>query len=151
MAAASTAAAAQICSSPRCYYSVRDICSLNPSITASSARFPRKFGTSFATGSPLLIEKPLHQRRNCVYKYSNSKSVSIRCEQSSKEGSGIDVWLGRFAMVGFVAAVTVEIATGKGLLDNFGLTAPLPTVALVVTAVVGVLTAAVIFQSASDT
>ncbi|KAL7119029.1 hypothetical protein ACP275_02G037500 [Erythranthe tilingii] len=150
MAAVSTAAA-KICSSPRCYSSVRDICSLNPSKTASSARFPRKFGTAFATGSPLLIEKPLHQRRNCVYRYSNSKSVSIRCEQSSKEGSGIDVWLGRFAMVGFVAAVTVEIATGKGLLDNFGLTAPLPTVALVVTAVVGVLTAAVIFQSASDT
>lgn len=62
----------------------------------------------------------------------------------------MDVWLGRFAMVGFAAAITVEIATGKGLLENFGLTTPLPTVALAVTALVGVLTAVFIFQSASE-
>ncbi|KAL9259613.1 Stress enhanced protein 1, chloroplastic-like protein [Drosera capensis] len=74
----------------------------------------------------------------------------VRCEQSSDQGSsGVDVWLGRFAMVGFVAALGVEIGTGKGLLENFGLTSPLPTAALALTAVVGVLTAIFIFQSAS--
>ncbi|KAF2294644.1 hypothetical protein GH714_014096 [Hevea brasiliensis] len=36
-------------------------------------------------------------------------------------------------MVGFAVAISVEIATGKGLLENFGLTTPLPTVALAVT------------------
>ncbi|KAJ9705126.1 hypothetical protein PVL29_003260 [Vitis rotundifolia] len=76
-------------------------------------------------------------------------SVSIRCEQSANEGNSLDVWLGRLAMVGFAVAISVEIATGKGLLENFGLTAPLPTVALAVTALVGVLTAVFIFQSAS--
>ncbi|KAG5005262.1 hypothetical protein JHK86_029401 [Glycine max] len=75
--------------------------------------------------------------------------VSIRCEQSTQEGNSLDVWLGRLAMVGFAVAITVEIATGKGLLENFGLTSPLPTVALAVTALVGVLTAVFIFQSAS--
>lgn len=49
----------------------------------------------------------------------NSKSVSIRCEQSSKEGSGLDVWLGRLAMVGFAAAISVEIVTGKGLIEVY--------------------------------
>lgn len=43
--------------------------------------------------------------------------ISIRCEQSSEDGSGLDAWLGRFAMVGFAAAITVEVATGKGLLE----------------------------------
>ncbi|KAH1190787.1 Stress enhanced protein 1, chloroplastic [Glycine max] len=75
--------------------------------------------------------------------------VTIRCEQSTQEGNSLDVWLGRLAMVGFAVAITVEIATGKGLLENFGLTSPLPTVALAVTALVGVLTAVFIFQSAS--
>lgn len=42
--------------------------------------------------------------------------LSIRCEQSTKEG-GLDVWLGRLGMVGFTAAIGVEIATGKGLLE----------------------------------
>jgi len=43
--------------------------------------------------------------------------VSIRCEQSTQEGNSLDVWLGRLAMVGFAVAITVEIATGKGLLE----------------------------------
>ncbi|KAL9255997.1 Stress enhanced protein 1, chloroplastic-like protein [Drosera capensis] len=80
----------------------------------------------------------------------------VRCEQSSDQGSGsgVDVWLGRFAMVGFVAELGVEIGTGKGLLElwnsqNLSLTSPLPTAALALTAVVGVLTAIFIFRSAS--
>ncbi|KAD6454233.1 hypothetical protein E3N88_08939 [Mikania micrantha] len=77
-------------------------------------------------------------------------AFSVRCEQTSKDGNGLDVWLGRAAMVGFAVAISVEISTGKGLLENFGLTSPLPTVALAVTALVGVLTAVFIFQSASE-
>ncbi|XP_021604824.1 stress enhanced protein 1, chloroplastic isoform X4 [Manihot esculenta] len=75
--------------------------------------------------------------------------VPVRCEQSTQGGNSLDVWLGRLAMVGFAVAISVEIATGKGLLENFGLTTPLPTVALAVTGLVGVLTAVFIFQSAS--
>ncbi|NP_001235169.1 Stress enhanced protein 1, chloroplastic-like [Glycine max] len=99
---------------------------------------------SFIAGSPLLIRR--NHGRNGACK---AMSVSIRCEQSTQEGNSLDVWLGRLAMVGFAVAITVEIATGKGLLENFGLTSPLPTVALAVTALVGVLTAVFIFQSAS--
>ena len=44
-------------------------------------------------------------------------SVSIRCEQGAKKNNRLDVWLGRLAMVGFATAITVEIATGKGLLE----------------------------------
>ncbi|KAG4998496.1 hypothetical protein AAZX31_10G250100 [Glycine max] len=99
---------------------------------------------SFIAGSPLLIRR--NHGRNGACK---AMPVSIRCEQSTQEGNSLDVWLGRLAMVGFAVAITVEIATGKGLLENFGLTSPLPTVALAVTALVGVLTAVFIFQSAS--
>ncbi|XP_052193048.1 stress enhanced protein 1, chloroplastic [Diospyros lotus] len=101
--------------------------------------------TAFATGSPLLKGSNTHQRKFAC----KTASVSIRCEQSTKEENNLDVWLGRLAMVGFAVAISVEIATGKGLLENFGLTSPLPTVALAVTALVGVLTAVFIFQSAS--
>ncbi|KAL8143736.1 hypothetical protein V2J09_016768 [Rumex salicifolius] len=68
-----------------------------------------------------------------------ARSVSVRCEQSA--GNSVDVWLGRVAMVGFAVAISVEIATGKGLLENFGVASPLPTAALAVTALVGILTA----------
>ncbi|XP_074557983.1 stress enhanced protein 1, chloroplastic-like [Curcuma longa] len=78
-----------------------------------------------------------------------TSAVSIRCEQGTKENNGLDVWLGRLAMVGFTIAITVEISTGKGLLENFGFTTPIPTLALVVTALVGLLTVFFIFQSAS--
>ncbi|XP_047968360.1 stress enhanced protein 1, chloroplastic-like isoform X1 [Salvia hispanica] len=127
-----------------CYASIRDIRIPHPSKLASSSR---QFSTAFATGSPLSIRTPIYRRKAAGL---NSTSVSVRCEQSTKEeGNGLDVWLGRLAMVGFAAAISVEVATGKGLLENFGLTDPLPTVALAVTALVGVLTAVFIFQSAS--
>lgn len=45
--------------------------------------------------------------------------MPVRCEQSTKEGGGLDVWLGRLAMVGFAAAISVEVVTGKGLLEVF--------------------------------
>ncbi|KAG9457704.1 hypothetical protein H6P81_002212 [Aristolochia fimbriata] len=110
----------------------------------TSSKHPR-IASSFRQGSPLLISRVSTQRRREVA----AGAVSIRCQQSTKEGGGLDVWLGRLAMVGFASAITVEIATGKGLLENFGVTAPLPSVALVVTGLVGVLTAVFIFQSAS--
>lgn len=110
-----------------------------------ASRFSRT-ACSFARGSPLLIQRTSCQTRP-AYK---GALVSIRCEQSTKEGNGLDVWLGRVAMIGFAVGITVEIATGKGILENFGLVTPLPTVALAVTALVGVLTAIFIFQSASD-
>ncbi|CAA2960914.1 stress enhanced 1, chloroplastic [Olea europaea subsp. europaea] len=138
-------AMAQI-SNSLCYYtSIRDVFVSTPATVISTAGFSRKFGTAFATGSSILIQR--HRQRNPATK---ATSVSIRCEQSTKEGSSLDVWLGRLAMVGFATAISIEIATGKGLLENFGLTAPLPTVALAVTALVGVLTAVFIFQSASE-
>nr|ACN78495.1 putative stress enhanced protein [Arachis hypogaea] len=99
---------------------------------------------SFVTGSPLVIQTSYERKTIC-----KAMPVSIKCEQSSQGGNSVDVWLGRLAMVGFASAITVEIATGKGLLENFGVTAPLPTVALAVTGLVGVLTAIFIFQSAS--
>ncbi|OQU77496.1 stress enhanced protein 1, chloroplastic [Sorghum bicolor] len=78
-----------------------------------------------------------------------ARSLSVRCEQGAKGGTGggLDVWLSRGAMLGFVGAVAVELTTGKGVLQNVGLTAPLPTLALALTGVVGVLTAFLIFQS----
>ncbi|CAA7019929.1 unnamed protein product [Microthlaspi erraticum] len=111
---------------------------------------PQLAGTrsTFASGSPLL---PINLRMTRRGRRSGNRaaSVSIRSEQSSEGGSGLDVWLGRGAMIGFAVAITVEVATGKGLLENFGVASPLPTVALAVTALVGVLTAVFIFQSSS--
>ncbi|KAI3704060.1 hypothetical protein L1987_74267 [Smallanthus sonchifolius] len=112
---------------------------------SSTSCLPR-IGTTFVCGSPLVICGTHHQKTLM----RKAAAFSVRCEQSSKGGSGLDVWLGRTAMVGFAVAISVEISTGKGLLENFGLTSPLPTVALAVTALVGVLTAIFIFQSASE-
>lgn len=73
---------------------------------------------------PMLKQSGLHLVFSVVQtasypKITESKRslVSIRCEQSTKGGNGLDVWLGRLAMVGFAAAISVEIATGKGLLE----------------------------------
>ncbi|XP_048544251.1 stress enhanced protein 1, chloroplastic-like isoform X2 [Triticum urartu] len=78
------------------------------------------------------------------------KSLSVRCEQGSKGGPGLDVWLSRGAMLAFFGAVGVELTTGKGVLQNVGLMAPLPALALGLTGVVGVVTAFIIFQSGSS-
>ncbi|KAL8545815.1 hypothetical protein ACS0TY_005801 [Phlomoides rotata] len=103
--------AAIISSSLCCYASIRDV---RVNGAARSASASPKFGIAFATGSPLLVQRQIYQRRAVC----NSKSVTVRCEQSTKEGSGLDVWLERLAMVGFVAAISVEIAAGKGLLED---------------------------------
>ncbi|KAL5788234.1 hypothetical protein ACOSP7_005183 [Xanthoceras sorbifolium] len=128
--------------------SVHDALALSSVKNHTVSRLPisnySRIRTTFATGSPLLWRS---SRQKMPLRKANP--VSVRCEQSSQESTSLDVWLGRLAMVGFAAAISVEIATGKGLLENFGLTSPLPTVALAVTGLVGVLTAVFIFQSAS--
>ncbi|MQL41655.1 hypothetical protein EI012_27505, partial [Escherichia coli] len=86
-----------------------------PKSPPSSPRL--NFAASFATGSPLTLLIPTSYERKTACK---AKPISIRCEQSTQDGNSLDVWLGRLAMVGFAVAITVEIATGKGLLENFG-------------------------------
>ncbi|KAH9296837.1 hypothetical protein KI387_028519, partial [Taxus chinensis] len=80
-------------------------------------------------GSQFLKSQALHPR---VRKHT--RVAVVRCEQSTEEGNNVSVWLGRIAMLSFGAAIAVEITTGKGLLQNVGLTAPLPTVSLGLTA-----------------
>ncbi|CAN8276253.1 unnamed protein product [Cochlearia groenlandica] len=105
--------------------------------------------STFASGS-LLLPLSLRKTRVAVGRgRRGTTSVSIRSEQSTEGSNGLDIWLGRGAMIGFAVALTVEISTGKGLLENFGVASPLPTVALAVTALVGVLTAVFISQSSS--
>ncbi|XP_021816068.1 stress enhanced protein 1, chloroplastic [Prunus avium] len=95
--------------------SIRDASGIS-SAAASPARLPLfnspRIGTAFSTGSPLIIRTVYHQRKAVC----KSMPLSVRCEQSTKEG-GLDVWLGRLAMVGFAVAISVEVATGKGLLE----------------------------------
>uniref|UniRef100_A0A453SLS5 Stress enhanced protein 1 n=1 Tax=Aegilops tauschii subsp. strangulata TaxID=200361 RepID=A0A453SLS5_AEGTS len=86
----------------------------------------------------------------CSWRSMRPKSLSVRCEQGSKGGPGLDVWLSRGAMLAFFGAVGVELTTGKGVLQNVGLMAPLPALALGLTGVVGVVTAFIIFQSGSS-
>ncbi|KAF3435458.1 hypothetical protein FNV43_RR22547 [Rhamnella rubrinervis] len=127
--------------------SIRDMCTITSAPTPSRLS-PLRFArteTTFATGSPLVLRRTSCRRKPAY----NAMPLTVRCEQSTQEGNSLDVWLGRLAMVGFAVAISVEIGTGKGLLENFGLVTPLPTVALAVTALVGVLTAVFIFQSAS--
>ncbi|XP_044507544.1 stress enhanced protein 1, chloroplastic isoform X2 [Mangifera indica] len=128
--------------------SIHDSFALSSPKTHGCSRLPTsslaKIVTTFASGSPLSWRISHRRNRSC-----KASPVSVRCEQSTQGGNSLDVWLGRLAMIGFAVAISVEIATGKGLLENFGLTTPLPTAALGVTALVGVLTAVFIFQSAS--
>ncbi|KAH7865469.1 hypothetical protein Vadar_007122 [Vaccinium darrowii] len=132
------------------YTPIHGICGLRSARTpAAIARRPvvnmARIGNYLVTASPLSMSRTTGRRKTAC----KATPFSIRCEQSTKDGNGVDVWLGRVAMIGFATAISVEIATGKGLLENFGLTSPLPTVALGVTALVGVLTAIFIFQSAT--
>ena len=59
-----------------------------------------------------VIKRSCHRNSAC-----KAATISIRCEQRTQEGNSLDVWLGRLAMVGFAVAISVEIATGKGLLE----------------------------------
>ncbi|KAH0458413.1 hypothetical protein IEQ34_013728 [Dendrobium chrysotoxum] len=103
-----------------------------------------QIASSFKSGSPLVVRLASMRNFEC-----RSAWVPIRCEQGAKESGGLDVWLGRLAMVGFATVITVEIVTGKGLLENFGFVTPFPSLALVVTSLIGILAAVFIFQSAT--
>ncbi|KAL5223577.1 hypothetical protein ABZP36_010216 [Zizania latifolia] len=49
---------------------------------------------------------------------TRQRSLTVRCERGAKGGGGgLDVWLSRGAMLGFVGAITVELTTGKGVLQ----------------------------------
>ncbi|XP_020582721.1 stress enhanced protein 1, chloroplastic-like [Phalaenopsis equestris] len=118
--------------------------------TQASARLlPRsgvsQISSSFKSGSSLDFRSSPMRKFEC-----RSVWVPIRCEQGAKESGGLDVWLGRLAMVGFATVITVEIVTGKGLLENFGFVTPLPSLALAVTALIGILAAVFIIQSATQ-
>lgn len=52
-------------------------------------------------------------------------------------------------MLAFVAALAVEAATGRGVLEAAGVTTPLPVPALVLAGAAGVTTAAGVFRSLS--
>eukprot|EP00850_Spirogloea_muscicola_P005113 SM000023S07569 [mRNA] locus=s23:159770:160183:- [translate_table: standard] len=64
-------------------------------------------------------------------------------------GGGLNVWLGRAAMLGFVGALGVEIVSGKGVLESLGVPTPLPPLALALVGAAGAFTAFGIFRSAS--
>ncbi|KAK4758520.1 hypothetical protein SAY87_019821 [Trapa incisa] len=100
--------------------SVRDVCAI---VSPRSTHYvPSRIASQdlararpvFATGSPLVTRISLKVRRSAR---TAASSTPIRCEQNTQEGSSLDIWLGRLAMVGFAAAISVEIATGKGLLE----------------------------------
>lgn len=63
----------------------------------------------------------MHALRTCTAGGWRARSLSVRCEQQGAKGGGggggVDVWLSRGAMLGFVGAVTVELTTGKGVLQ----------------------------------
>ncbi|MCO5587540.1 hypothetical protein L7F22_041490 [Adiantum nelumboides] len=88
-------------------------------------------------------------RRAWTSRQRHSVGVA-RCETNNEKSNSLDIWLGRAAMLGFVGVVSFEVATGKGVLENAGLVAPLPTFALALAAVVGVVTAFGIFWSANN-
>ncbi|KAL5204421.1 hypothetical protein ABZP36_009292 [Zizania latifolia] len=91
------------------------------------------------------------KRRALASRSRTATSLSVRCEQSSKQGGGgADVWLSRLAMVSFSTAVVVEVSTGKGLVANFGVATPAPTLALAVTSLVAGLAVYFIFQSGAS-
>ncbi|AQK48936.1 Stress enhanced protein 1, chloroplastic [Zea mays] len=92
------------------------------------------------------------KRRVVSCRAVSSRSLSIiRCEQSAKKGGGPDTWLGRAAMVGFASAIAVEVATGKGFLQNLGVGTPAPTLALAVSGLVVGLAVFFLLQSGGGT
>ncbi|OEL32887.1 hypothetical protein BAE44_0006094 [Dichanthelium oligosanthes] len=126
----------------------------HPLLSSASPRFRLAAAAGNGiTRLPLTSTRPAARACTASRRNARPRALSVRCEQGDKGGgggSGLDVWLSRGAMLGFVGVVAVELTTGKGVLQNVGLTAPLPTVALALTGVVGVFTAFLIFQSGSQ-
>ncbi|PUZ39426.1 hypothetical protein GQ55_9G306900 [Panicum hallii var. hallii] len=121
----------------------------HPLLSSASSRI--LLAAAAGNGVPRLSVTSARPTARASRRNARPRALSVRCEQGAKGGGGggLDVWLSRGAMLGFVGAVAVELSTGKGVLENAGLTAPLPTVALALTCVVGVFVAFIIFQSGS--
>ncbi|XP_039784458.1 stress enhanced protein 1, chloroplastic-like [Panicum virgatum] len=120
----------------------------HPLLSSASPRF--LLAAAAGNGVSRLSVTSARPAARASRRHARQRALSVRCEQGAKGGGGgLDVWLSRGAMLGFVGAVAVELSTGKGVLENVGLTAPLPTAALALTGVVGVLAAFLIFQSGS--
>ncbi|CAN6293673.1 unnamed protein product, partial [Urochloa humidicola] len=119
-------------------------------LLSASPRF-RLAAAAAGNGVPRLSVTSSRPTARASRRNARPRALSVRCEQGAKGGGGgLDVWLSRGAMLGFVGVVAVELTTGKGVLENVGLTAPLPTVALALTGVVGIFTAFIIFQSGTQ-
>ncbi|KAL6654682.1 hypothetical protein ACP70R_008147 [Stipagrostis hirtigluma subsp. patula] len=116
-----------------------------PAVAAAAPRF------SCSSGQASVLRVTSSRRR--VSTRAIATSLSIRCEQSAKRGgggAGAGVWLGRAAMMGFASAIAVEVSTGKGFLENFGVATPAPTLALVVSGLVVGLAVFFLLQSGSQ-
>ncbi|TKV93858.1 hypothetical protein SEVIR_9G256800v4 [Setaria viridis] len=123
----------------------------HPLLSSASPRL--RLASAAGNGVPRLSVTSARPTARGSRRNARPRALSVRCEQGAKGGGGgggLDVWLSRGAMLGFVGVVAVELTTGKGVLQNVGLTAPLPTVALGLTGVVGIFTAFIIFQSGSQ-
>eukprot|EP00897_Mesotaenium_endlicherianum_P005693 jgi/Mesen1/5151/ME000255S04117 len=109
-------------------------------------------GLSSKSGSSLQGLQLSRAVANTHLTQRNNAAVLTRCMSDDAEeagGSNLNIWLGRAAMLAFGAALSTEVITGKGVLENIGVTSPVPQLALGLTAVVGAVTAFGIFRSAS--
>ncbi|TKW03660.1 hypothetical protein SEVIR_7G055200v4 [Setaria viridis] len=122
----------------------------HPLLSSASPRL--RLTSAVGNGVPLLSVTSARPTARGSRRNARSRALSVRCEQGAKGGGGggLDVWLSRGGMLGFMGVVVVELTTGKGVLQNVSLTAPLPTVALGLAGVVGIFTAFIIFQSGSQ-
>ncbi|TKW14440.1 hypothetical protein SEVIR_5G168500v4 [Setaria viridis] len=122
----------------------------HPLLSSASPRL--RLTSAAGNGVPLLSVTSARPTARGSRRNARSRALSVRCEQGAKGGGGggLDMWLSRGGMLGFMGVVAVELTTGKGVLQNVSLTAPLPTVALGLTGVVGIFTAFIIFQSGSQ-
>lgn len=77
------------------------------------------------------------------------RAQSDNATPESSPNSNPAAWLGRAAMLLFVAALAVEVVTGRGVLETVGVTAPLQAPGLLLAGVAGLTTAFGIFRSIS--
>ncbi|KAL2896697.1 Stress enhanced protein 1 chloroplastic [Bienertia sinuspersici] len=93
--------------------SIYDACKFNPTKLGTVSRLPT---SNFVRNATSMFESDAVKFAQLkVARKANS--ASIKCEQSTEGGSGLDTWLGRIAMIGFDVAISVEVSTGKGLLE----------------------------------
>ncbi|XP_024372969.1 uncharacterized protein [Physcomitrium patens] len=115
------------------------------SMAGSCGRLSSSASCQMFGSSELAWKASLASRRQS----RRAHSMNIRCDQSTEGGNrrSLDTWIGRFAMLGFVAAIGIEISSGKGVLESAGLPVPVPPVVLGLISLVGIVTAWNVFQS----